>query len=54
MDIDITVPTDKANLNKTLTVSVSPANKNVTVGGTCGKTTNATEQVRESRPESNW
>ena len=36
MDIDITVPTDKANLNKTITVSVNPANKNVTAGGSCG------------------
>ena len=49
MDMDITVPTDKVNINKTITVSVSPATKNVVVGGSCGKSSNATEQVRETR-----
>ena len=45
MDIDITVPTDKADLNKTITVSVNPANKNVTAGGSCGTAKNGTKQV---------
>merc|ERR1711936_515563 len=44
MDIDITVPTDKLNLNKTITISVNPANKNVTAGGSCGPTQNGTKQ----------
>ena len=48
MDIDITVPTDKINLNKTITISVNPANKNVTAGGSCGPAKNATKQVRLS------
>ena len=46
MDLAITVPTDQLNPNKTITVSVNPANKNVTVGGSCGAKTNATTQVR--------
>ena len=45
MDIDITVPTDKLDLNKTITISVNPANKNVTAGGSCGPTQNGTKQV---------
>ena len=45
MDIDITVPTDKLDLNKTITISVNPANKNVTAGGSCGPAQNGTKQV---------
>merc|ERR1711953_364085 len=44
MDIDITVPTDKLDLNKTITISVNPANKNVTAGGSCGPAQNGTKQ----------
>ena len=35
MDISITVPTDKVNINKTIDISVDPSNKNVTVSGDC-------------------
>ena len=45
MDIDITVPTGKLDLNKTTTVSVNPANKNVTAGGSCDPAQNGTRQV---------
>ena len=45
MDIDITVPTDKLDLNKTITISVNPANKNVTAGGSCDPAQNGTKQV---------
>ena len=47
MDIHITVPTDKVDLNKTIEVSVDPSNKNVTVGGSCGTGKNVTKQVRQ-------
>ena len=43
MELGITVPTNPADLNKTLEVTVDPS-KNITVKGSCPK--NATKEVK--------
>merc|ERR1711976_541592 len=42
MQLSLSLPTDVANPNKTIEISIDPSRKNITVGGNCGK--NSTKQ----------